>query len=427
MIEIDRPPSRSSVRCIRGTDHACTSETHVKSLVQLKTFPGPVRAFKKTTIDDTKDENKTVTHSLSKDGLQARPSLKELVQARPSLKDSMPASQARQSPKEIGGEKKTVARVGHGTQGQNIHHIFNNPIRKLHLREVPHTRLYLIYTRYPVPFLQEILMNPDFLRVIYNEGHIDTFKHLALLDEKLIKRLNQERWNYMDFRPYMIDIQRNLPSNNKTYNLYIKCPITIAINECIDIIRTKLHLFAKHGVIPDNCWKISTIVRRARSNSMDTSGPVSWRQSKLSPPETGLGSPLDFKGDTKFSKGDQDYNTDSVSTGLGSQGYWRVNKESVTEPQAQTVPCTSSKSRSWNTSPSGSPGTSPPDFTSQTLTGSNFVFYHNIIIEFLHINEKNLSRPATYGVALVRIMLQHDIWDNHRLAINCQWQNANLS
>src|SRR5581483_2788709 len=122
-------------------------------------------------------------------------------------------------------EKKTTS----------LHYALNNPTRMPHLVKLKNAGLYVIYTRYCLEFLNEILKYPEFLRIIYNRG-IDTCKHLVLLDDSMIERLNQERWTYIDFRPYMVDKERNLPPTGRSYNLYIKCPVTIPQDECVNII-----------------------------------------------------------------------------------------------------------------------------------------------------------------------------------------------
>lgn len=159
----------------------------------------------------------------------------------------------------------------HVEKKRSVHYIFNHPGRIAHLVKHPKASVWLFYSRYELEDLREILMYPEYLQVIYNKG-TDTFNHLVLLNNSVIKRLNQERWNYIDFRPYMIDKERNLPSKGKNFNLYIKCPFEIPLDECKSMINQKLQLFTKYNLIPDNSWKIECSSRRSSTDS------IPWRK-----------------------------------------------------------------------------------------------------------------------------------------------------
>lgn len=153
---------------------------------------------------------------------------------------------------------------------KSVHYLFNHPGRLDHLVQHPKAKVWLFYTRFTVEDLNEILMFPEYLRVIYNKGS-DSYNHLVLLDDSVIDRLKQERWNYIDFRPYMIDVERNFPTEDKTFNLYIKCPFEISRDDCIKIIEEKLKLFVKYGMVPADSWKIDCIYRRT---SLDR---INWK------------------------------------------------------------------------------------------------------------------------------------------------------
>jgi len=259
-------------------------------------------------------------------------------------------------------EKKTTS----------LHYALNNPTRMPHLVKLKNAGLYVIYTRYCLEFLNEILKYPEFLRIIYNRG-IDTCKHLVLLDDSMIERLNQERWTYIDFRPYMVDKERNLPPTGRSYNLYIKCPVTIPQDECVNIINQRLKLFAKYKVIPDNSWKIQCTWRRARSNSADSSA-LSWRR-----------------------------------------------------PSAEKKVCPTNLARKKSSSADSSPRDPTKD---EPLPSDNTSFlFPNLIVCFPSASQSSSpglssNQELCYGIALARIMLQHDLWGNHQIQINCQWQHV---
>jgi hypothetical protein len=156
---------------------------------------------------------------------------------------------------------------------RSVHYMFNHPERINHLVKHSKASIWLFYTRYELEDLREILMYPEYLQVIYNKG-VDTFNHLVLLDNSVIKRLHQERWNYIDFRPYMIDKERNFPSKGKLFNLYIKCPIEMPLERCKNIINERLHLFSKYGLIPDDSWKMECTYRRSSIDSMPWRKPM---------------------------------------------------------------------------------------------------------------------------------------------------------
>ena len=107
----------------------------------------------------------------------------------------------------------------------NLVHQFNNPYRHEYLHEIPESRVFLIQTRFEVDFLRyEVLADPEYFVVLTDKNGDDLCRHLVLLDDKRYNNLYSERWPYIMYRSYAIDIIKNLPNANELPKFFIKLP-----------------------------------------------------------------------------------------------------------------------------------------------------------------------------------------------------------
>lgn len=103
---------------------------------------------------------------------------------------------------------------------------FNTPYRSEYLHKIEGSKVYLVQTRFEPELVKEILSDPEYFVILYDKEGNDSCRHLVLLDDQRLNTLYSEKWPYIMYRPYDIDIEKNLPnpSNCETLKFFIKLP-----------------------------------------------------------------------------------------------------------------------------------------------------------------------------------------------------------
>lgn len=149
---------------------------------------------------------------------------------------------------------------------------FNKPRRSQHLVAVPDGCVYLVFSRLDETTLRKIFFNPSYFGIIRNKDGFDTCRQILLFTPRQIQKLNKERWPWISFRPYLVDIQRNLPDPRyQTDNLVVTVPNTYPPQEALGEIKRYMDLFTEYKMVRSDSWKCEgNVTITFNCNNIDT-------------------------------------------------------------------------------------------------------------------------------------------------------------
>ena len=237
--------------------------------------------------------------------------------------------------------------------------------------------VFLITTRTEIPLLLRILNNPDYFRVIYKDGKIDTFKQIVLLSNKFRHQLDSEKWPFLIIRPYYVDIKTNLPPASDP-RIIIDLVPTQSAEISIENITNRMKTFVEYKVIPDNSWIFEVTTERPFEKKR---GYVAGQRRRPS--------------------------SSSTSPENSSREPSPARSLSLSKTETKTSP------QRTRTSPGTSPIRFDPGFIGQLVPRQK----KQLIIGFT-------KETQPEQIAMVKLLLSHDRWASCDLPIYTHWNES---